>query len=80
MGYDKGKLIGNVNENGVCSNFNGEDHCGNDLTPIHYKDLECVGNELELADCGGIRDTSSCSHEQDTIIECEGNGDSTGNS
>jgi len=23
MGYENGKLVGNVNENGVCSNFEG---------------------------------------------------------
>jgi len=57
MGYDDGKLVGNVNENGVCTNFNGEDHCASDDVPILLKDIECIGNELKLNECGGSGDT-----------------------
>jgi hypothetical protein len=28
MGYDSGKLVGNLNENGVCTEFENENHCG----------------------------------------------------
>jgi hypothetical protein len=28
MGFDSGKLVGNKNENGVCTDFEGEDYCG----------------------------------------------------
>jgi hypothetical protein len=45
MGYDGGKIVGNVNENGVCTEFEGDDHCGKDSLPIHMKGLECTGTE-----------------------------------
>lgn len=63
MGYNNGNIVGNVNENGVCSNFNGDDHCANDETPILLKDVECAGAEMKLKDCPGSGDTDSCSHE-----------------
>jgi hypothetical protein len=51
MGYDDGKMVGNVNENGVCREFDGDNHCGPDDMPIHVKGVECVGNEPALKDC-----------------------------
>lgn len=30
MDFENGKLVGNVNENGVCKNFEGKKFCGND--------------------------------------------------
>jgi len=29
MGYDSGVKIGALNENGICSNYNGNNYCGN---------------------------------------------------
>jgi hypothetical protein len=28
MGYDSGNIIGNMNENGKCSDHEGSNHCG----------------------------------------------------
>jgi len=28
MDYDGGKIVGNINENGVCTEFESENHCG----------------------------------------------------
>lgn len=36
MEFDNGKLVGNINENGVCSEFDGSNHCASEDTPINY--------------------------------------------
>jgi len=72
MGYDDGNIVGEVNQNGVCSNFKGENHCGKDDAPIVRKDMECQGNEKTFFDCGGNKDTTSCNHEQDAMVICNG--------
>jgi len=28
MGYDEGQMVGDLNQNGVCTNFKGSNHCG----------------------------------------------------
>jgi hypothetical protein len=68
MGYEEGQLVGDIEENGVCQNFKGEDHCGDPEQIIARKDMECVGNEANFFDCGGSKDTSGCNHEQDVIV------------
>jgi len=63
MGFDDGSIVGDEGENAVCKEFKGEDHCGPDDLDILYTDLDCRGQENELLDCGGTKDTSLCNHE-----------------
>jgi hypothetical protein len=46
MGYESGELIGNPSENGICTNFNGKNYCGEGK--IAMKDIGCQGDELKL--------------------------------
>jgi len=57
MNFDNGKMVGNINENGVCLEFEGSNHCAPDEIPINYQDLECKGDEATLIKCGGNANT-----------------------
>ncbi len=46
MGYESGELIGNPGQNGVCTNYNGKNFCGEGK--IAMKDINCQGEELKL--------------------------------
>ena len=52
-----------------CKNFNKENYCGPDASPIHYMNLNCDGEEKSIMDCQ--RDIAQeCKHSDDLIIEC----------
>jgi len=68
MGFDDGQQVGDPNENGVCGDFKGVDHCGDPELPIIKSEMDCRGNEAEFFDCGGTIDTSNCNHDMDVII------------
>jgi hypothetical protein len=57
MGYDTGKLVGNVNENGVCTEFESKNHCADDEVKILVKNVECTGTEAKFSDCSMEYDT-----------------------
>jgi hypothetical protein len=63
MGFDAGKLVGNVNENGVCTRYMGKNYCAKEETPILLTNLACTGSEEKLVLCGGDPNTQICSHE-----------------
>lgn len=81
MGFDNGKLIGDVDESGVCTNFNDKDYCGKDGVPIQMSNVKCKGDEAKLDQCPFIARPKNCGHNQDVIIACDGlKGDATGKS
>jgi len=57
MGYDTGKLVGNVNENGVCTEFESKNHWADDEVKILVKNVECTGTEAKFSDCSMEYDT-----------------------
>jgi hypothetical protein len=73
MGYDNGKIIGNVDEQGVCANYNDKNYCGAN-TPIQMVHVKCTGDEVKLGGCGYKTwpFINKCGHQQDVIIQCEG--------
>jgi len=63
MGYDSGNIVGNLNENGVCTEFDSKNHCAAEDIKIMIKNVECSGTESKFDDCPMEFDTKSCSHE-----------------
>lgn len=62
---------GEENADGFCRNFNGEDFCGPEPLPIHFKSLRCEGSETDIFKCyREIPEKNDCSHQDDVIIEC----------
>lgn len=41
---------------------------------------DCDIKNKEFKECSMLTSTDDCTHQQDTIIECEGEGDNTGKS
>ena len=80
MGFLTGNVIGNMDKYGVCSNYEGKNYCGMVTERIHISQLDCDGSENLLSDCHGQPNPENCNHEQDTIIQCSGNGDTTAKS
>lgn len=81
MGYDNGKIIGNQDEQGVCTNFNEKNFCGSG--PIHMVHVKCKGKEAKLDKCSYKTwpFVNRCGHDNDIIISCEGlKGDASGKS
>ncbi len=73
IGYIEGKFL-NPNEKigrGFCSNFEGSNHCGVNASQIKFSKLKCQGNENTVLEClRDIPDLNFCTHQFDTIIEC----------
>ena len=79
MGYLSGKIMGTPGETGFCTKYKGKNYCGNQQ--INLNDVDCKGTEDKLKECGGSTSVTTCNHEQDMVISCEGNnGDPTGKS
>ncbi len=72
MGFDSGKLIGNVEQQGACSDFNSKNYCGKPNSNINLKDVNCDGTESSLSECASIFSPNDCTHDADVIISCEG--------
>lgn len=81
MSYVSGKIIGNMEKYGVCSNYEGRNYCGSSNIAIHLNEVDCHGSESLLSECNNTPNPENCNHEQDVIIQCEGlEGDPTAKS
>ena len=80
MGFDTGKIIGNVAQNGVCTNYEGKNFCAQNSAPVQLKSVMCQGGESSISECSGTPAGSGCTHEEDVIIDCDGAGDPSGRS
>ena len=45
---------------------------GSGIGEIYYKSVSCTGTETCLVTCPASTDTSSCSHEDDAGVRCDG--------
>lgn len=73
VGYRDGTFLGTTKEesNGFCSNYEGMDYCGSNVSRISFSNLNCQGNEIDIFDCyRQIADPVNCNHKYDAIIEC----------
>jgi len=65
FGYLDGKKINDPDDakSGACLVYNGQDHCGNEHTPIHYEGFYCdnIGLLRSIFDCRR-RVANACSH------------------
>ncbi|BAM41751.1 uncharacterized protein TOT_040000133 [Theileria orientalis strain Shintoku] len=60
----------------ACSDFHGLNLCGPVLKKIAANGFKCNGGESQLKDCEHESgDDIYCTHEQDVLVSCEGNGD-----
>eukprot|EP00375_Theileria_parva_P001758 XP_764433.1 hypothetical protein [Theileria parva strain Muguga] len=74
MGYS-GLRNGGVSDK-ECSNFNGLNLCAQVHTKIAANNFKCNGGESKLTDCEHESgDDIYCTHDQDVIVSCIGNGD-----
>jgi hypothetical protein len=80
MGFLDGKLYGHSDSTNTCTNVNGLNYCGDFSQSIRMTEVKCEGSEKYFKDCKASITTSSCSHNQDVIIKCEGLGDPSGKS
>lgn len=79
MGFLSGKLMGTPGQTDFCLKYKGKNYCGSQ--EISLCDVDCKGSEEKIKECGGSSTVTSCNHEQDIIISCEGgSGDSSGKS
>ncbi|KAL8270855.1 hypothetical protein Esti_005226 [Eimeria stiedai] len=61
------------------TDVNGINVCGLDSEPIHMVNVACEGDEKNLRNCP--HETKAdiyCSHSEDIVVSCRGDGDSTG--
>jgi len=73
IGFNGGTFL-NPNEKvgrGFCANYEGMNHCGVNASQIKFSKVKCQGNENSVLEClRDIPDLNFCTHEFDTIIEC----------
>lgn len=82
MSFETGRMLGSPSQISPCSTFQSQNFCGSSSLPIKLTTPNCYGSEKSLLDCPDkVLDPYSCSHEQDVIVECMGEGgDGTGRS
>jgi hypothetical protein len=80
MGFLDGKVFGDSEGQGSCSNVLGNDLCGQFNVPIKFTNMICTGHETNLSECNKQTNTVSCTHFNDVVIKCEGYGDPSGRS
>ncbi|XP_953429.1 uncharacterized protein TA09935 [Theileria annulata] len=79
--YNNGKFVKpNANrrfrDDKECSDFNGLNLCAQVHTKIAANNFKCNGGESKLKDCEHESgDDIYCTHDQDVIVSCIGNGD-----
>ena len=67
LGYASGRL------GGACDGYQGNNFCGHDVKPIHFKNIKCQDTDSKLLQC--YREMAQdCSHKQDLIVECFNTG------